>query len=36
VGGARKPPEFLQPGDIVRQEVDGPGVMEYEVVDDVV
>jgi 2-keto-4-pentenoate hydratase/2-oxohepta-3-ene-1,7-dioic acid hydratase in catechol pathway len=32
VGGARKPPEFLKAGDVVRVEIDGLGVLENPVV----
>jgi 2-keto-4-pentenoate hydratase/2-oxohepta-3-ene-1,7-dioic acid hydratase in catechol pathway len=34
-GGMRKPPIFLQPGDVVRQEISGLGVMENPIVDEV-
>ncbi|HXF63575.1 MAG TPA: fumarylacetoacetate hydrolase family protein, partial [Caldilineaceae bacterium] len=32
VGAARKPPRFLQPGDVVRIEISGLGVLENPVV----
>jgi 2-keto-4-pentenoate hydratase/2-oxohepta-3-ene-1,7-dioic acid hydratase in catechol pathway len=28
VGGARRPPRFLQPGEVVRVEIEGLGVLE--------
>jgi 2-keto-4-pentenoate hydratase/2-oxohepta-3-ene-1,7-dioic acid hydratase in catechol pathway len=33
-GGLMKPPKFLQPGDILRQEIAGMGVMENPIVDE--
>jgi 2-keto-4-pentenoate hydratase/2-oxohepta-3-ene-1,7-dioic acid hydratase in catechol pathway len=33
-GGMRNPPIFLQPGDVVRQEISGMGVMENPIVDE--
>lgn len=33
-GGMRKPPIFLQPGDVVRQEITGLGVMENLIIDE--
>ena len=33
-GGLRNPPVYLQPGDVVRQEIEGLGVMENRVVDE--
>jgi 2-keto-4-pentenoate hydratase/2-oxohepta-3-ene-1,7-dioic acid hydratase in catechol pathway len=33
-GGMRKPPIFLQPGDVVRQETTGLGVMENPIIDE--
>jgi 2-keto-4-pentenoate hydratase/2-oxohepta-3-ene-1,7-dioic acid hydratase in catechol pathway len=33
-GGMAKPPVFLQPGDVVRQEITGLGVMENPIVDE--
>ncbi len=32
VGMARKPPRWLRPGDVVRIEIDGVGVLENPVV----
>lgn len=34
VGGSRRPPEFLKPGDIVRIEIDGLGVLENPVAEE--
>jgi acylpyruvate hydrolase len=34
IGGARKPPRFLQPGDVVRIEIEGVGRLENPVVDE--
>jgi 2-keto-4-pentenoate hydratase/2-oxohepta-3-ene-1,7-dioic acid hydratase in catechol pathway len=34
-GAAMKPPQFLKAGDVVRMEIDGLGVMETPVVDEV-
>lgn len=34
VGVARKPPQFLKPGDIVRVEIDGLGALENPVTDE--
>ena len=34
VGGARKPPQFLKPGDTVRVEIDGLGVLENPVIEE--
>ena len=34
IGGARKPPEFLKPGDVVRVEITGLGVLENPVVEE--
>ncbi len=34
VGASRKPPEFLRPGDTVRVEIDGLGVLENPVVEE--
>ena len=33
-GGLMKPPQFLQPGDILRQEIERMGVMENPIVDE--
>jgi 2-keto-4-pentenoate hydratase/2-oxohepta-3-ene-1,7-dioic acid hydratase in catechol pathway len=33
-GGLRKPPIYLQPGDVVRQEILGLGVMENPIIDE--
>ncbi len=34
VGGARRPPEFLKPGDTVRVEITGLGVLENPVIEE--
>lgn len=34
VGGARKPPQFLKPGDTVRVAIDGLGVLENPVIEE--
>jgi 2-keto-4-pentenoate hydratase/2-oxohepta-3-ene-1,7-dioic acid hydratase in catechol pathway len=34
VGGSRRPPEFLKPGDVVRVEIEGLGTLENPVTED--
>jgi 2-keto-4-pentenoate hydratase/2-oxohepta-3-ene-1,7-dioic acid hydratase in catechol pathway len=33
-GGLMRPPQYLEPGDVVRQEITGLGVMENRIVDE--